>query len=73
VAKSMHQQGTVVLGAVIGTDGRIHDLEVLASPSPLLSDSAKDAVKRWVYKPYLLDGAAVEVETTVNVIYSLSQ
>ncbi|MGP8174447.1 MAG: energy transducer TonB [Terracidiphilus sp.] len=73
MAKMAHQQGTVVLAAVIGTDGRIHDLEVLASPSPLLADSAVDAVKRWEYKPYLLNGTTVEVETIVNVTYALGQ
>jgi TonB family protein len=71
VAKMAHEQGVVVLGAVIGADGRIHDLEVLASPSPLLAASALDAVKRWEYKPYLLNGVAVEVETVVNVIFAL--
>lgn len=71
IAKMAHEQGVVVLGAVIGTDGRVHDVEVIASPSPVLADSAVDAVKKWEYKPYLLNGAAVEVETVVNVTYSL--
>lgn len=70
-SKAAHQQGVVTLAAVIGTDGRIHDLEVLASPSPVLADSAMDAVKEWKYKPYLLNGEAVEVETIVNVTFSL--
>jgi TonB family protein len=71
MAKMAHEQGVVVIAAVIGKDGRIHDLEVLASPSPLLSKSAVDAVKQWEYKPYLLNGEPVEVETTVNVVFSL--
>lgn len=70
-SKMAHEQGVVVLGAVIGTDGRIHDLEVLASPSPMLAESAVNSVKKWEYKPYLLNGVAVEVETVVNVTYSL--
>jgi TonB family protein len=67
-----HEQGVVVLAAVIGTDGRVHDLEVLASPSSMLSQSAVDAVKTWEYKPYLLNGQPFEVETIVNVTYSLA-
>jgi protein TonB len=68
-----HEQGVVVLGALIGTDGRIHDLDVLVSPSPMLAESAVDCVKKWEYKPYLLNGVPVEVETIVNVIYSLGR
>jgi TonB family protein len=70
-AKDGHISGTVLLQATIGKDGKIHDLRVILSPSPLLSDSAKEAVSHWEYKPYLLNGEPVEVETTVNVIYSL--
>jgi periplasmic protein TonB len=73
VAKMAREQGVVVIGATIGPDGRIHDAEVLATPSPLLAKSAEDAVKQWQYKPYLLNGAAVEVETVVNVTYSLGR
>jgi len=71
-AKAAHVQGTVVLAATIGDDGLIHDLEVLASPSPILRAAALDAVKRWQYKPYLLNGKPVEVETVVNVEFRLS-
>jgi TonB family protein len=72
VAKAAREQGVVVLGALIGTDGRIRDLEVLASPSKLLTDSALDSVRRWEYRPYQLNGQPVEVETVVNVTYSMS-
>ncbi|HWE84640.1 MAG TPA: energy transducer TonB [Terracidiphilus sp.] len=73
VAKMSRIQGTVILGAVIGKDGSIHDLEVLASPSPLLAKAAVDAVRTWQYKPYLLNGVPVEVETIVNVMFSLGR
>ncbi len=66
-------QGIVVLAATIGTDGKVHDLEVVAEPSAELARSAVDAVKRWEYRPYLLNGRAVEVETTINVIYTLGR
>jgi TonB family protein len=71
MAKAAHEQGVVVLAATIGIDGKIHDLEVLSTPSPLLADSAVNAVKKWEYQPYLLNGQAVEVESIVNVTYSL--
>jgi TonB family protein len=70
-AKMARVQGTVVLAAVIGKDGKIHDVEALASPSQLLSKPAEDAVKNWEYKPYLLNGKPVEVETIVNVTFTL--
>ena len=70
-AKHARISGTVLLQAIIGKEGKIHDLHVILSASPLLSDSAMEAVSHWEYKPYLLNGEPVEVETTVNVIYTL--
>lgn len=70
-AKVNRIQGTVVLAAVIGTDGKVRDVEVVASPSPVLGRSALDAVKTWEYRPYLLNGKPVEVETLVHVIFAL--
>lgn len=71
-AKSGSISGTVVLQAVIGKDGRIHECQVVSAPSPSLAAAALAAVAQWEYKPYVLkDGQAVEVNTTVNVIYSL--
>jgi TonB family protein len=72
-AKTNHDEGKVVLQAVIGTDGRVHDLSVVEGPSPLLIGSAMWAVSQWEYKPYLLNGSPVEVDTTVNVFFKMSQ
>jgi len=71
-AKDAYVSGTVVLQATIGTDGGIHDLRVVSTPWPSLAASALWSVSHWEYKPYLLNGEPVEVETTINVIYSLS-
>jgi TonB family protein len=71
MAKSEGIQGVVILGATIRTDGRVHDLEVIASPSPLLTGASIDCVKRWEYKPYLLNGVPVEVDTVVQVVFTL--
>ncbi|ABF39153.1 outer membrane transport energization protein TonB [Candidatus Koribacter versatilis Ellin345] len=71
LAKQARIQGSVVLQATIGKDGSIQNLRVL-SGHPMLTQSALDAVKQWKYKPYLLNGEAVEVETTVQVNFTLS-
>jgi protein TonB len=71
LARQARVQGTVVLTAVIGKDGSIQNLRVL-SGHPMLSGSALEAVKQWRYKPYYLNGEPVEVETTINVNFTLS-
>jgi hypothetical protein len=70
-AKQAHVSGKVVLRATIGMDGGVHDLHVVEAPWPSLVASALWSVSHWEYKPYLLNGEPVEVETTVNVIYTL--
>ncbi|MGD0630094.1 MAG: energy transducer TonB [Terracidiphilus sp.] len=70
-AKDARVSGTVVVQAVIGTDGSIHDLRVISAPWPSLAAAALWAVSHWQYKPYLLNGNPVEVMTTVNVVFSL--
>jgi protein TonB len=54
----------------IGTDGHIHDPEVLSGPSEL-RQAAFDAIKDWVYRPYLLNGEAVDVDTQINIVFKL--
>jgi protein TonB len=70
VARLARIQGVVVLTAIIGKDGTIQNLQ-LVSGHPLLAPAAIEAVKQWRYKPFLLNGQPVEVETTVNVIFQL--
>jgi TonB family protein len=70
-AKEARAEGKVVLQALIGRDGRIHNLKVVSAPYPSLVESALWAVSRWEYKPYLLNGDPVDVETQIDVIYSL--
>jgi len=59
-------QGEVKLHAIIARDGRIIGLNAI-SGHPLLVQSAMDAVRQWRYRPYYLNGAAVEVETFITV------
>ena len=70
IAKAARIQGDVILTAVIGKDGSIQDLQ-LVSGHPMLVPAAIEAVKQWHYRPYLLNGQPVEVETTITVIFSL--
>jgi periplasmic protein TonB len=64
-------QGHVVLGAVIGKNGDIESL-TLISGDPALTDAATGAVRQWKYKPYLLQGQPVRVETQILVNFTLS-
>ena len=64
--------GIVNLRAVIGTDGRIRELEVI-NGNPFLQAAAVAAVRRWRYRPTLLNGVAVEVETLIVVKFVLDQ
>jgi periplasmic protein TonB len=60
-----------VLEAVIGRDGQIDNLKLI-SGHPLLVRSAIDAVRQWRYRPYLLNGSPVEVQTTITVNFYLN-
>lgn len=72
-AKEAHTQGVVEIQATISKDGVPIELRVLSSPSDDLSQSALEAVRQWRYRPTLLNGAPVEIVTTVIVNYTLSQ
>ena len=70
IAKAARVSGTVVLQATISKTGTIENLRVVSGPA-MLQQAAMDAVKTWRYRPYLLNNEPVEVETTVNVIFTL--
>ena len=71
LAKQARIQGTVVLHALISKEGSIEGL-TLISGHPMLAPAAIEAVKRWKYKPYLLNGEPVEVDTTIEVHFNLN-
>jgi len=71
MAKMARVQGSVILQAVISKRGNIENLRVV-SGHPMLVQSALDAVKQWRYRPYLLNGEPVEVETQITVNFSLT-
>jgi TonB family protein len=71
IAKAAHVQGTVVLRTVIAKTGDVEKVEVISGP-PMLTGSAVEAARQWIYKPYLLNGQPTEVETTININFSLA-
>ncbi|MGH9643853.1 MAG: energy transducer TonB, partial [Terriglobales bacterium] len=70
--RQIRRAGRVELHAVIATDGTIRSLQVVNGDALFLR-SALDAVRQWRYRPTVLDGQPVEVETYITVIYSLQQ
>jgi protein TonB len=72
LALQTRQSGTVVLHAIIGRDGHINALQIV-SGSPFFVQAALDAVRQWRYRPTLLDGEPVEVETTITVVFQLQR
>ena len=68
----MRREGRVELSAIIAADGTIESLEVV-SGDPLFYGSALEAVRQWRYRPTILNGLPVEVETRIVLLYRLSQ
>jgi periplasmic protein TonB len=71
IAIAVRAEGTVELQATISKNGTIENLRVMSGPA-MLQQAALDAVAQWRYRPYLLNGQPVEVETTVNVEFKLN-
>jgi periplasmic protein TonB len=71
LARQVRVQGQVVLRAMISREGAIENLQVV-SGHPMLIPAAVAAVRQWRYRPYVLNGEPVEVETEVKVNFVLS-
>jgi TonB family protein len=71
-AKKAKITGTVVLSAIIGKDGTVENLKVVSGPAAL-QQASLDAVRQWRYEPFLLNGEPVEVETTINIVFTLAK
>ncbi|MEO6805881.1 MAG: energy transducer TonB [Edaphobacter sp.] len=69
-SKRNHTSGPVILKARIGTDGRIHSLQVISTPDADLAIASLAAVRQWIYKPYLLNGEPVEIDTQITVNFN---
>lgn len=72
IARTANIQGTVVVDAVISKEGRIEQLHVRSGPQ-MLQQAALSAIAVARYRPFLLNGDPVEVETTINVIFTLNR
>jgi len=69
-ARNIHLGGDVVLHAIIGSDGSVRELQVM-SGNPILAQAALAAVRQWRYRPTMLSGEPVEVDTTITVHFVL--
>jgi len=69
-AREQHIQGVVVLRALIDKEGNVASVQVITGPQEL-APAAIEAVKQWKYKPYLLNGTPVEVDTQIQVNFTL--
>lgn len=72
LARQIRREGRVELHAIIAIDGSIQSLQV-ADGDPLFVQSALDAVRQWRYRPTVLNGQPVEIDTHITVIYTLQQ
>jgi len=70
IALSAHVAGTVELLATVSKQGTVENLRVISGPA-MLRQAAVDAVSSWQYKPYLFNGVPVEMETSVNVVFTI--
>jgi len=70
LAQQTKVQGSVVLQAIIGADGNIQDLHVLAGPSIMIA-AAQQAVRQWKFKPYYMNGQAVETKARIIVNFTI--
>ena len=70
LAKQTHREGQVELRAIIATDGTMQSLQVVNGDA-LFLHSAVDAVRQWRYRPTILNGQPVEIETYITVTYTL--
>ncbi|HEV2399267.1 MAG TPA: TonB family protein [Candidatus Sulfotelmatobacter sp.] len=70
LAQHMNVQGSVVLQAVIGSDGTIENLRVMSGPA-ILATAAQQAVREWHFKPIVQNGQAVESKATITVNFTI--
>jgi TonB family protein len=69
-AFDLHITGTVLMHVIISQDGSVQKVGYISGPKEL-KDAAMDAMREWEYKPSLLNGQPVEVDTTVKIVFSL--
>jgi len=70
IAKTAGVEGMVVLDIVVDSKGNLHDVKVLSGPA-LLVRGAEEAVRQWRFKPYVVDGSPVEMESQISMNFRL--
>ena len=73
IARERSITGTVLLAAEITKEGKIARLVPLASPDPSLTEAATEAVQKWTYHPYLLNGEPLAVSTTITINFNINR
>lgn len=73
IAVAAHVQGRVIVEAMTDIFGRVHSARIIYSVSPLLNESALNAIKQWRYEPYILNGIPKPVLFTVTITFTLGQ
>jgi protein TonB len=71
-ARDQRIQGVVLLQATIDKEGNVASLQLITG-HPLLAPAAIEAVKQWKYRPYLLNGNPLEVNTQIQVNFTLTE
>ena len=71
LARQMRVQGAVNLQALISRDGTIQELQILSGPS-ILAAAAREAVRQWRFKPYLLNGEPIDTQARITVNFTIS-
>ena len=71
IAKLARVQGAVTFSVIVGPDGKVQNVQFVSGPA-MLSQAGLDAVKQWVYQPFLLNGQPVTVQTTAIVNFVLN-
>jgi TonB family protein len=71
-AKNLHIQGTVLLHLIIDDEGNVVSLGLVSGPG-ILAPAAIDAVSQWKYKPYMLNGKPIELDSTAEIHFSLGR
>jgi len=71
-ARKAHIEGAVIFEALINTEGKIVHLVPISGPA-MLRQPSLDVVSKWTYRPYVLNGKPVPIETTINVTFTFNQ
>jgi TonB family protein len=70
-AKAAHEEGASVFTVIIAQNGHVRSIQFLKTAYPDLAAAAMESIQHWTYKPYLVNGTPVEVQTQVTINFSM--